>query len=121
MNHEIDHLDPGFDPRIADWLEHDPDQAPSNVLVGVLAAASRRRTRARKDRLVEHPDDASRVDGSCRGGDRIGDRWPARLRGRHIVILRRAGPGRARPADAGEHVDARRGCRADDPARLARR
>ena len=33
-----DRLDPGFDPRIADWLEHDPDQAPSNVLVGVLAA-----------------------------------------------------------------------------------
>ena len=36
MNHEIDRLDPGFDPRIADWLERDPHQAPLNVLDNVL-------------------------------------------------------------------------------------
>ncbi len=30
--------DPGFDQRIADWLEDDPDSAPSNVLQTVLAA-----------------------------------------------------------------------------------
>ena len=30
--------DPGFDPRIADWLEADPDQAPRSVLATVLAA-----------------------------------------------------------------------------------
>ena len=38
MNHEIDRLDPGFDPRIADWLERDPHQAPLNVLDNVLTA-----------------------------------------------------------------------------------
>jgi hypothetical protein len=31
-------LDPGFDPRIADWLEDDPDRAPDAVLETVLAA-----------------------------------------------------------------------------------
>lgn len=31
-------LDPGFDPRIADWLEDDPDHAPDAVLETVLAA-----------------------------------------------------------------------------------
>ena len=31
-------LDPGFDPRIADWLEDDPDRAPDAVLQTVLAA-----------------------------------------------------------------------------------
>lgn len=30
--------DPGFEPRIAGWLEADPDQAPREVLVTVLAA-----------------------------------------------------------------------------------
>ena len=30
--------DPGFDPRIADWLEDDPDRAPSIVLETVVAA-----------------------------------------------------------------------------------
>lgn len=38
MNHEIDRLDPGFDPRIADWLDRDPHQAPTHVLEGVLTA-----------------------------------------------------------------------------------
>jgi hypothetical protein len=40
-------LDPGFDPRIADWLEDDPDHAPDAVLETVLAALpsiSQRRT-----------------------------------------------------------------------------
>ena len=32
-------LEPGFDPRIADWLETDPDDAPTRVLETVLAAA----------------------------------------------------------------------------------
>ena len=31
-------LDPGFDPRLADWLEGDPDNAPGQVLETVLAA-----------------------------------------------------------------------------------
>ena len=30
--------DPGFEPRIADWLETDPDRAPREVLATVLAA-----------------------------------------------------------------------------------
>jgi hypothetical protein len=30
--------DPGFDPRIADWLEEDPDRAPPTILQTVLAA-----------------------------------------------------------------------------------
>jgi dipeptidyl aminopeptidase/acylaminoacyl peptidase len=30
--------DPGFDPRVADWLEADPDRAPSQVLETVMAA-----------------------------------------------------------------------------------
>ncbi len=30
--------DPGFDPRIADWLEDDPDRAPDSTLAVVLAA-----------------------------------------------------------------------------------
>jgi len=42
--------DPNFDPRIADWLEDDPDHAPSAVLQTVLAAypsiPQRRRWRA---------------------------------------------------------------------------
>jgi Tol biopolymer transport system component len=38
MNRHIDRLDPAFDPRIADWLEADPDQAPAEVLDTVLAA-----------------------------------------------------------------------------------
>ena len=29
---------PEFDPRIADWLEGDPDRAPEQVLETVLAA-----------------------------------------------------------------------------------
>ena len=36
MNHLV--LDPDFDPRIADWLEDDPDRAPDAVLETVLAA-----------------------------------------------------------------------------------
>jgi len=32
-------LDPGFDPRLADWLEADPNQAPDQVLDTILAAA----------------------------------------------------------------------------------
>jgi hypothetical protein len=35
---EMNHLDPAFDPRIADWLEADPDRAPREVLDTVLAA-----------------------------------------------------------------------------------
>ena len=31
-------LDPAFDPRIADWLETDPDRAPGEILDTVLAA-----------------------------------------------------------------------------------
>jgi hypothetical protein len=38
MNHDMNRLDPGFDPRIADWLESDPDQAPREILDTVLAA-----------------------------------------------------------------------------------
>lgn len=34
----FDHPDLGFDPRIADWFEADPDQAPDQVLETVLAA-----------------------------------------------------------------------------------
>ena len=30
--------DPGFEPRVADWLESDPDHAPAAVLATVLAA-----------------------------------------------------------------------------------
>ena len=30
--------DPGFEPRVADWLEADPDLAPAAVLSTVLAA-----------------------------------------------------------------------------------
>jgi Tol biopolymer transport system component len=30
--------DPGFDPRVADWLEGDPDRGPSEILTMVLAA-----------------------------------------------------------------------------------
>ena len=33
-----DDRDPGFDPRVADWLEADPDAAPEAVLDTVLAA-----------------------------------------------------------------------------------
>ena len=47
MSGEIDGLDPGFDQRIADWLERDPRHAPSPVLDAVMAAlpsaAQRRR------------------------------------------------------------------------------
>ena len=35
---DLNHLDPAFDPRIADWLEADPDRAPREVLDTVLAA-----------------------------------------------------------------------------------
>ncbi|HZM74059.1 MAG TPA: hypothetical protein VFC71_11860 [Candidatus Polarisedimenticolia bacterium] len=35
MNHSTD---PSFDSRIADWLEHDPNQAPDQALATVLAA-----------------------------------------------------------------------------------
>jgi hypothetical protein len=38
MNHDMNHLDPAFDPRIADWLEADPDRAPREVLDTILAA-----------------------------------------------------------------------------------
>jgi len=38
MNHDIDRLDAGFDPRISDWLERDPHEAPASVLDGVLTA-----------------------------------------------------------------------------------
>ena len=38
MNPDTNRLDPGFDPRIADWLEADPDRAPREVLDTVLAA-----------------------------------------------------------------------------------
>lgn len=48
MSGEIDGLDPGFDQRIADWLERDPRHAPSPVLDAVMAAlpsaAQRRRS-----------------------------------------------------------------------------
>ena len=50
MNPDMNHLDPAFDPRIADWLEADPDRAPREVLDTVLAAmpsiAQRRTVRA---------------------------------------------------------------------------
>jgi Tol biopolymer transport system component len=38
MNRDIDRLDPAFDPRIADWLEADPDRAPRETLDMVFAA-----------------------------------------------------------------------------------
>jgi hypothetical protein len=39
MRRDLDHpFDPGFDPRIADWLEADPDRAPGETLEIVLAA-----------------------------------------------------------------------------------
>jgi hypothetical protein len=38
MNTDTNRLDPAFDLRIADWLEADPDQAPSEVLDTILAA-----------------------------------------------------------------------------------
>jgi hypothetical protein len=38
MNPDTNRLDPGFDPRIADWLESDPDRAPSEVVDTILAA-----------------------------------------------------------------------------------
>jgi hypothetical protein len=38
MNRDMNPLDPAFDPRIADWLEADPDRAPREVLDTVLAA-----------------------------------------------------------------------------------
>jgi hypothetical protein len=38
MNRHIDRLDPTFDPRIADWLEDDPDRAPGEVIDTILAA-----------------------------------------------------------------------------------
>jgi hypothetical protein len=37
MTHDT-RLDPGFDPRIADWLEADPNEAPGQVLDTVLSA-----------------------------------------------------------------------------------
>ena len=47
--------DPGFDPRVADWLEGYPDQAPSQILESVLGAVSsvpQRRTLRRSWRLA---------------------------------------------------------------------
>jgi hypothetical protein len=38
MNRDIHRLDPAFDPRIADWLEADPDSAPRETLDTILAA-----------------------------------------------------------------------------------
>jgi hypothetical protein len=38
MNSDTNRLDPGFDPRIAEWLETDPDRAPGEVLDTILAA-----------------------------------------------------------------------------------
>jgi Tol biopolymer transport system component len=38
MNPDTNRLDPGFDPRVADWLEADPDHAPRDVLDTILAA-----------------------------------------------------------------------------------
>jgi Tol biopolymer transport system component len=38
MNPDTSRRDPGFDPRIADWLEEDPSTAPREVLGIVLAA-----------------------------------------------------------------------------------
>jgi hypothetical protein len=38
MTRDLDHPDPAFDPRIADWLEADPDRAPRETLETVLAA-----------------------------------------------------------------------------------
>jgi hypothetical protein len=38
MTRDTSRLDPGFDPRIADWLEADPDQAPGEALDTILAA-----------------------------------------------------------------------------------
>ena len=36
--HEPNPTDPDFEPRVADWLEADPDHAPAPVLSTVLAA-----------------------------------------------------------------------------------
>jgi hypothetical protein len=38
MTRDTTRLDPGFDPRVADWLETDPDRAPGVVLDTILAA-----------------------------------------------------------------------------------
>ena len=38
MNTDTNRLDPAFDPRIADWLEADPDRAPGEVVDTILAA-----------------------------------------------------------------------------------
>jgi hypothetical protein len=38
MNTDMNRPDPGFDHRIADWLEADPDRAPSEALDTILAA-----------------------------------------------------------------------------------
>jgi hypothetical protein len=38
MNRDTGRLDPSFDPRIADWLESDPDRAPGEVIDTILAA-----------------------------------------------------------------------------------
>ena len=38
MTRDTTRLDPAFDPRIADWLEADPDRAPREVLDTILAA-----------------------------------------------------------------------------------
>ena len=46
-------LEPGFDPRIADWLEDDPTMRPDQVLETVLAAV---------------PRSHSGVPRACRGG-----------------------------------------------------
>ena len=58
MNHDMNHLDPAFDPRIADWLETDPDRAPHEVLDTVLAAMPsipQRRPRRLPWRFLEMP------------------------------------------------------------------
>ena len=38
MNRDVDRLDPDFDPRVADWLEGDPQIAPPLVLDTIVAA-----------------------------------------------------------------------------------
>jgi transglutaminase-like putative cysteine protease len=48
MNRDMNHLDPAFDPRIADWLEGDPSKAPAFVLetvLGALPSVTQRRSR----------------------------------------------------------------------------
>ena len=40
--------DPGFDPRVADWLEEGPHSAPGQVLTTVMAAGPFRPTRANR-------------------------------------------------------------------------